>query len=1397
MKLQYNNLEELDLGAVETAISGAFNTPTTFLNNFDLDSITPTSGNNTRVTGYDGNGNQIVIRGNHFVDDSPIITVTSVDFSNSSTASFKVAGSVSLNYYTGVYSGYYSSFTYQSKTNNESIQYVGRLNVNSFSADITGGTLTQMSVVNDDFSYSIKGSISVNADVDIIGGTVSDFSLSDANGNSLSFSGMSLSALTFEQLSDFQANSDLTNLFNYISNNLSGNFSIQAGSGDQALVGNEGNNTLDGGIGDDTLNGGDGLDTLIGGAGNDFFDGGAGVDKLIGGNGDDTYIVDLILTGTAPANYKVALQDTITETAAAGSGTDTVILRGTFTEPTTFTTLTLGANLENLDASDTGLTKLNLTGNALNNTLTGNDANNILDGGAGVDTLRGGEGNDTYILDLKATAGILSIEDTLVELNGTTDGIDTVKLRGTATLATAATLILDNDWSHVEILDASATGSTKLNLTGNNLGNTLIGNAAVNILTGGTGDDTLNGGAGADSMIGGDGNDTYIVDNIADAITEDSNEGTDLVKASVSYTLGANLESLELTGTSAINGTGNGLDNIITGNAGNNILDGGAGADTLIGGKGNDTYIVDDEDDEVIENFNEGTDLVKASVDYELTDFVENLTLTGNDQINGTGNALANTITGNAGNNILDGGTSVDKLIGGNGDDTYIVDLVRTGTAPANYKVALQDTITETTVAGSGTDTVILRTTYTGMLNASTITLGANLENLDASLTADTNLNLTGNALANTLIGNDANNILDGGAGVDRLVGGLGDDTYMLDLKTTVISGVVTATFDDSITETNGITNGSDTIKLRGTATLSTATTLTLDGEWADIENIDASATGKTKLNLTGNSLNNILTGNAAANILTGGNGNDTYVVNNIDDTIIEEENEGIDLIQTSITYSLALADNVENLELIGTAAINGTGNDEANIITGNAGNNILDGKGGIDTLRGGKGNDTYIVNDELDVVTELANEGIDLVKASSNFTLSDNVENLTLTDGSANGGTTPLEGTGNTLANTITGNAGNNTLDGGVGVDKLIGGNGDDTYIVDLVRTGTTAANYKVALQDTITETAVASSGIDTVILRGGSTDPTTFTTLTLGANLENINASDTGSTKINLTGNALANTLIGNDANNILDGGAGVDTLQGGEGDDTYILDLKATVGILSIEDTVEEFNSTTDGSDTIKLRGSVTLTEATTLSLDGSTAITWSHVENIDASATKSTKLNLTGNEFDNTLTGNAGANILDGGMGNDTLNGGAGNDTLIGALGKDTLTGGLGADVFKWTTSDLVAPGDVSGNTDTITDFSIAQKDKLDLRDLLMGEELTDSILNYIDIEIQGSSTLIHISSTGDFTGGAYDAAKEDAQIILSNINLFTATKTAAGHDAQLIGYLTQNNYLLID
>ncbi len=145
---------------------------------------------------------------------------------------------------------------------------------------------------------------------------------------------------------------------------------------------------------------------------------------------------------------------------------------------------------------------------------------------------------------------------------------------------------------------------------------------------------------------------------------------SDTLTANVTTTLPANVENLTLTGTANINGTGNTLNNIITGNSGNNILNGATGIDTLIGGLGNDTYQVDTTTDTITENANQGTDTVQSSVTYTLGNNLENLTLTGTTNINGTGNTLNNIITGNSGNNTLNGSDGNDTLIGGTGNDT-------------------------------------------------------------------------------------------------------------------------------------------------------------------------------------------------------------------------------------------------------------------------------------------------------------------------------------------------------------------------------------------------------------------------------------------------------------------------------------------------------------------------------------------------------------------------------------------------------------------------------------------------------------------------------------------------------------------------------------------------------
>ncbi|MCW9680217.1 calcium-binding protein, partial [Dolichospermum planctonicum UHCC 0167] len=266
-------------------------------------------------------------------------------------------------------------------------------------------------------------------------------------------------------------------------------------------------------------------------------------------------------------------------------------------------------------------------------------------------------------------------------------------------------------------------------------------------------------------LTGGTGDDIYIVDSTTDTITENANAGTDTIQSSVTYTIATNVENLTLTGTAAINGTGNAVNNVLTGNGANNTLDGGAGTDTLIGGTGDDIYIVNSTTDTITENANAGTDTIQSSVTYSIAALtnVENLTLTGTTAINGTGNAgnniiignnANNVMIGNAGNDTLDGGDGSDALIGGTGNDIYFAN-------------STTDTITEN--ANEGTDTIQSSVTFT----IATLT---NVENL--TLTGTAAINGTGNSANNLITGNGANNTLTGGVGKDTLTGGLGVDRF-------------------------------------------------------------------------------------------------------------------------------------------------------------------------------------------------------------------------------------------------------------------------------------------------------------------------------------------------------------------------------------------------------------------------------------------------------------------------------------------------------------------------------------------------------------------------------------------------------------------------------------------
>ncbi|OYY58999.1 MAG: hypothetical protein B7Y50_11740 [Hydrogenophilales bacterium 28-61-11] len=345
----------------------------------------------------------------------------------------------------------------------------------------------------------------------------------------------------------------------------------------------------------------------------------------------------------------------------------------------------------------------------------------------------------------------------------------------------------------------------------------LYGDAGNDALSGGIGNDWLDGGDGDDSMTGGMGDDVYIVESASDSIIENPDSGTDSVQSSVTYTLAANVESLTLTGTAAINGTGNELDNVLRGNSARNVLSGLDGNDTIYAGDGDGAFGGEGNDTLISENTNSWTAL-----------------------------------SGEGGDDVLIGGAGSGGFFGGLGNDTI------TGGLGMNFIWG-----DDQAVAGGGNDT---------------ITGGNDYDFVIAGVGDDVVYGLGGD---DNLSGNQGNDTLYGGAGDDFILGGQGDD---------------------------------------------------------------------------------FLDGGTGADTMTGGAGNDTYVVDDLGDVVTETSTFAteIDSVQSSITYTLGA--NVENLTLTGTAAINGTGNGLANVVTGNGAANILNGGLGADTLIGGLGNDTYVI---------------------------------------------------------------------------------------------------------------------------------------------------------------------------------------------------------------------------------------------------------------------------------------------------------------------------------------------------------------------------------------------------------------------------------------------------
>jgi Ca2+-binding RTX toxin-like protein len=579
--------------------------------------------------------------------------------------------------------------------------------------------------------------------------------------------------------------------------------------------------------------------------------------------------------------------------------------------------------LSGLDGNDT------IFGVAGNDAIDGGNGNDTLDGGAGNDTLLGGTGNDR----LTGNAGT----DYLDGGAGDDDlGGIVPQIASSPQIATDGDVFIGGEGFDRAVLRADPGGAT-INYTdinngtisgggsikeveyvffyGDN-GNDVVNLAAAtsridggggnDILTGGNGNDLLIGGVGNDLLTGGNGNDLYEVDSLGDVVTENLNGGNDTINASITYTLGANVENLAAIGSDNIGGTGNSLDNFITGNSGDNALSGGDGSDTISGGAGNDALLG-----------GTGNDALYGSI--------------GDDSLNG-----------GDGNDNLNGGDGNDTLIGGRGDDIYDVG-------------SLGDVITET--VGDGIDLVYA--------NVAGYILAANVERLQLYGSANSG---NGNTLDNALYGNvlddilnasDGNDYISGGAGNDTLIGGRGDDTYDVGSLGDVITENSNEGIDLVYANVSGYTIGDNVERLQLYGSANSGNGNALDNAlYGNILNDTLNASDG----------NDYINGGAGNDTLIGGRGDDIYDVGSLGDVITENIGEGIDLVYANIS-GYVLGDNVEQLQLYG-AANNGTGNTSDNILYGNLLDDTLNGDGGNDSLLGNAGNDLLIGGSGNDTLT-------------------------------------------------------------------------------------------------------------------------------------------------------------------------------------------------------------------------------------------------------------------------------------------------------------------------------------------------------------------------------------------------------------------------------------------
>lgn len=787
-----------------------------------------------------------------------------------------------------------------------------------------------------------------------------------------------------------------------------------------------------GGNGADTLIGNTLNNTINGGSGNDTMSGGAGNDSLAGGTGTDTVVQ------TVDGNQ------TLTNALLTGQGNDTL-------NSIENAVLTGGAGDDTINASAfTGTTTLNGLGG--NDTITGGSGVDIINGGDGDDTLNGNAGNDT----LNGGNGT----DTVVQTVNASQTLTDVSLTGNGTNALSSIEIaILTAGAGNNTLNASAfTGIAMLygldgndTLTGGSGNDVLDGGNGNDTLSGNAGNDTLAGGAGTDSLTGGVGDDTYLFDTNAalgtDTITEAAAGGIDTLDFTGSSndvnvnlnTAGAQVVNANLTlnmtaaSVSQIeNLTGGDANDLLVGNALDNTLSGGAGDDTLTGNAGNDTLNGGDGNDTI--NINGGADIVDGGSGDDILNFSGNGD--GTSATGGTGSNIFRFLTGVVGHYLLttQGTDTLDFSAFGTG---ITLDLNSSADQDVGGGLFLQLVNLFSNVIGTAFNDVIsgnnLDNNLQGGAGMDTLTQAADADQVltDTTLSgqgSDTHSGfeqavLTGGTGNNFLDASSYSNpvVLNGLDGDDLLAGGTADDTINGGSGTDTV--IQTADSDQTLSDTTLTGLGNDTLAGIEQAILTGG---------ASNNTLDASAfSGNATLNGLGG--NDSLNGGSGYDSLNGGSGNDTLTGNAGDDALNGDDgndilniNGGADTADGGAgDDTLILSGNAD-----GSSATGGTGTNLFVIQPGLNGNISLDAQG-IDTLDFSAFNSGIIFN--LGMATAQALSGGLNISAGVNFT------NLI---GTAFGDNL----TGNSLDNTLQGLGGRDTLNGGAGNDILNGGGGMDT---------------------------------------------------------------------------------------------------------------------------------------------------------------------------------------------------------------------------------------------------------------------------------------------------------------------------------------------------------------